>query len=136
MEVSAGERNYHIFYQLLTDDAIRQKWSLPTPDKLSYLSCEGQVATIEEMNDTKEFISVVHALGVFNFSENEINESWRMLAAILLLGTSISRRRRRPRGVVMRRLPREGGGFDCSSGGGTWDNRHYASPCYARTLKS
>ena len=65
--MSAGERNYHIFYQLLTDDSIREKWNLPTADKLSYLSCEGQVATIEEMNDTKEFVSVVHALGVFNF---------------------------------------------------------------------
>ena len=45
-----------------------------------------QVATIEEMNDTKEFAAVTHALGVFRFDETEIAGAWRMLASVLLLG--------------------------------------------------
>ena len=86
VEVAAGERNYHIFYQMLTDEAIRKLHGLPLPAELSYLSNEGKVATIEEMNDTKEFAAVVHALGVFKFSPDEIAAVWRMLAAVLLLG--------------------------------------------------
>ena len=43
VEVSAGERNYHIFYQMLTDERIRAKWNLPPPTELTYLSSDGQV---------------------------------------------------------------------------------------------
>ena len=75
-----------IFYQMLTDDSIREKWGLPQASELAYLSSDGQVATIEEMNDKKEFAAVQHALKVFQFSEEEVAGVWRMLAAILLLG--------------------------------------------------
>ena len=27
-QVSLGERNYHIFYQLLTDEAVASRWGL------------------------------------------------------------------------------------------------------------
>ena len=98
VEVSHGERNYHIFYQLLTDEGVRRTWGLPEAANLAYLACEGHVATIEEMNDTREFAAVAHALGVFNFSADEIAGVWRLLAAVLLLGNVSFRPRAKEEG--------------------------------------
>lgn len=35
-----GERNYHIFYQLLSDEALRDKWGLSAAAEMQYLSVE------------------------------------------------------------------------------------------------
>ena len=71
---------------MLTDGAICERWKLGPAETFAYLSAEGEVATIEEMNDTKEFGAVKRALQTFRFSQEEVACMWRMLAAILLLG--------------------------------------------------
>ena len=86
VDVGPGERNYHIFYQMLTNSAICKQWGLGEASGYAYLSAEGAVATVEEMNDTREFASVQSALRTFRFSAEEVAAVWRMLASILLLG--------------------------------------------------
>lgn len=87
VDVGQGERNYHIFYQLLTDSAVRERWKLPTADKLAYLSYKGTVATVDGANDAKEFAAVKRALETFGVKTEDQKMVWQLLAAVLLLGT-------------------------------------------------
>jgi len=44
--VAAGERSYHIFYQMLSSPHLRQQWALPPAAECRYLHA-GTVATID-----------------------------------------------------------------------------------------
>ena len=48
VEISSGERNYHIFYQLLTDGALCDKWGLSSAEGMMYLSSEPPYVEVEE----------------------------------------------------------------------------------------
>jgi myosin-5 len=48
VEIASGERNYHIFYQLLTDGGIRGQWGLGAAEELVYLSSEPPLVEVEE----------------------------------------------------------------------------------------
>lgn len=86
VDVGQGERNYHIFYQFLTDSKIRERWKLPTADKLAYLSFKGTVASVDGANDAKDFVAVKRALETFGVKPDDQAKVWQLLAAILLLG--------------------------------------------------
>ena len=86
VDISSGERNYHIFYQLLTDGPTVSAWGLPEASALPYLAADGVVATVEGANDAKDFLAVRRALETFGFAAEEQQAVLRILAAILLLG--------------------------------------------------
>ena len=67
----AGERSYHIFYQLLTETALTTRWKLPTAKELRCLSHKGEVATLQGVSDAKEFALVRRALDGFGLSRSE-----------------------------------------------------------------
>ena len=62
VEISNGERNYHIFYQLLTDEAVRSKWGLDRDaSNHMYLSSEPPFVEVTRMQ-CNAMHAALHAL--------------------------------------------------------------------------
>ncbi|XP_028971418.2 unconventional myosin-X isoform X3 [Esox lucius] len=83
-----GERNYHIFYALLAgaDRDLREMYFLSTgPGSYHYLSQSGCVKN-SSLDDLQLYTSVMEALKVMEFSEEEIRDVFKLLSAVLLMG--------------------------------------------------
>ncbi|EPY53940.1 myosin-51 [Schizosaccharomyces cryophilus OY26] len=82
-----GERNYHIFYQLLAGCTLeqREKWYLGSPSEFNYLS-QGNCIDVEGVNDNNEFTTTASALSTVGILENQQEEVYKLLAALLHLG--------------------------------------------------
>nr|P10569.1 RecName: Full=Myosin IC heavy chain [Acanthamoeba castellanii]AAA27707.1 myosin IB heavy chain [Acanthamoeba castellanii] len=82
-----GERNFHIFYQLLAARARRPeaKFGLQTPDYYFYLN-QGKTYTVDGMDDNQEFQDTWNAMKVIGFTAEEQHEIFRLVTAILYLG--------------------------------------------------
>ncbi len=68
-----GERNFHVFYQLLAgaDAATKQEFGLRPPQAYSYLS-ESECFTVDGTNDAAEFKEMSHAMGVMGLSAQQV----------------------------------------------------------------
>ena len=116
VEIAMGERNYHIFYQLLTDEKLRDKWGLSAAADMQYLSAEPpfveveveeknekgrvvnttykmvqeegprRVATIAGASDAQDLAAVKRGLEAFKMDGGEMEEVWRVVSAVMLLG--------------------------------------------------
>uniref|UniRef100_A0A672H515 Myosin X, like 1 n=1 Tax=Salarias fasciatus TaxID=181472 RepID=A0A672H515_SALFA len=83
-----GERNYHIFYSLLAgaDRDHRDMYLLSDgPEAYHYLSQSGCVQD-SSLDDRQLFNSVMEALKVMEFSEEEIRDVFKLLSAVLQMG--------------------------------------------------
>ncbi|XP_029557863.1 unconventional myosin-X [Salmo trutta] len=83
-----GERNYHVFYALLAgaDEDHRELYFLTEgPESYHYLSQSGCVKD-RSLDDLKLYDSVMEALKVMQFSEEEILDVFKLLSAVLLMG--------------------------------------------------
>jgi myosin-1 len=83
-----GERNFHIFYQLLagaTDDVLQMLHLEREVFRYCYLS-EGGCSYVLTMEDDKQFHVTIKAMEVIGFSPEDISSVLEMLAAILNLG--------------------------------------------------
>ncbi|CAK1603416.1 unnamed protein product [Parnassius mnemosyne] len=82
-----GERNYHIFYSLVTGLSAdeKKKLDLGRPADYLYLN-SGNMLTCDGRNDAHEFADIRSAFKVLNFPENEVWGVFSLLAAILHLG--------------------------------------------------
>uniref|UniRef100_A0A8D3AFU5 Unconventional myosin-X-like n=2 Tax=Scophthalmus maximus TaxID=52904 RepID=A0A8D3AFU5_SCOMX len=83
-----GERNYHIFYALLAgaDKDHRDMYLLcEVPESYHYLSQSGCVQD-SSLDDKKLFDSVMEALKVMEFTEEEIRDVFKLLSAVLQMG--------------------------------------------------
>ncbi|KAM9803310.1 unconventional myosin-X [Syngnathus typhle] len=83
-----GERNYHIFYALLAgaDKDHRDMYLLSDgPESYHYLSQSGCVQD-SSLDDKQLFDSVMEALQVMEFSEEEIRDVFKLLSAVLQMG--------------------------------------------------
>lgn len=82
-----GERNYHIFYSLVTGLPAdeKKKLELSHPADYSYLN-SGNMLTCDGRNDGLEFADVRSAFKVLNFPEDQVWGIFSLLASILHLG--------------------------------------------------
>uniref|UniRef100_A0A7N6BUA5 Myosin X, like 1 n=1 Tax=Anabas testudineus TaxID=64144 RepID=A0A7N6BUA5_ANATE len=71
-----GERNYHIFYALLSGEPA---------ESYHYLSQSGCLKD-KSLNDKELFNSVMEALKVLEFTEEEIRDMFKLLSGVLQLG--------------------------------------------------
>ncbi|XP_035529572.1 unconventional myosin-X [Morone saxatilis] len=83
-----GERNYHIFYALLagTNKENKSLYFLEeSPEAFHYLSQSGCLKD-KSLNDKELFNSVMEALKVLEFTEEEIRDMFKLLSGVLQLG--------------------------------------------------
>lgn len=83
-----GERNFHIFYQLLAgaDASMKQEFNLRSPKDYAYLANSG-CFTVDGTNDAAEFKDTMHAMGVMGLTKDQQHLVCKALAAILSLGS-------------------------------------------------
>ena len=84
-----GERNFHIFYQLLlgTDVEMQQKYHLNTtkPHDYYYVG-QSDCLVVESKNDEEDFEEVVESMSNLGFEDHERHSLWTIVSAILHLG--------------------------------------------------
>eukprot|EP00004_Rigifila_ramosa_P018167 TRINITY_DN448_c0_g1_i1.p1 TRINITY_DN448_c0_g1~~TRINITY_DN448_c0_g1_i1.p1 ORF type:complete len:1798 (-),score=640.82 TRINITY_DN448_c0_g1_i1:131-5497(-) len=87
VQQNKGERNYHIFYQLLSGlkDTQKIQYRLKTAHEYEYLN-KSECFTVESIDDAAEFRETANAMEVMGFGESERESIFRIVAAILHLG--------------------------------------------------
>ncbi|KAI1876072.1 uncharacterized protein JN550_001568 [Neoarthrinium moseri] len=88
VHINSQERNYHIFYQLLTgaDRGMRQDYLLGNMEVEDFAYTRDGHHTITGVSDMDEWNSLLEAFHVMGFSDKEQNAILRTVAAVLHLG--------------------------------------------------
>lgn len=79
------ERNFHIFYQILSDSATREKYKLETVDRYEIVNKSG-CTRIDGVDDKKEFLYTIECMKKIGLNENEIDFVLSTVAGLLHLG--------------------------------------------------
>ena len=89
-ELTIKERNYHVFYFLLScgDDKLLSELHLCNdPKKYKYLNTgSGQIMTVPTINDKELFDELKSCFESTGFTDEEIKTIFKVVAAVLLLG--------------------------------------------------
>ncbi|CDO95925.1 unnamed protein product [Kluyveromyces dobzhanskii CBS 2104] len=82
-----NERNFHIFYQFTkgASDTYRQNFGVLQPDQYVYTSASG-CTSVDTIDDLKDYQDTLNAMKVIGLSQDEQDQIFRMLAAILWIG--------------------------------------------------
>ncbi|KAL2297316.1 hypothetical protein Nmel_016615 [Mimus melanotis] len=83
-----GERNFHIFYQLLEggeEDLLRRLGLEKNPQQYHYL-VKGHCARVSSINDKNEWKIMRRALSVIGFNDSEVEDLLSIVASVLHLG--------------------------------------------------
>ncbi|XP_037532423.1 unconventional myosin-Ie [Nematolebias whitei] len=82
-----GERNFHIYYQLLggASGEQRENLGITTPDYYFYLNQSGTY-TVEDVNDKKDFSDTMGAMSVVGLSLDNQDSVLQLVTGILHLG--------------------------------------------------
>ncbi|KAG9494320.1 hypothetical protein GDO78_001923 [Eleutherodactylus coqui] len=85
--IMEGERNYHIFYCMLLgmSSEEKKKLKLEKSSDYKYLTM-GNCTSCDGRDDTRDFAQVCSAMKILLFSEQDLMEINRLLAAMLHLG--------------------------------------------------
>ncbi|KAJ0004385.1 hypothetical protein NQD34_010599 [Periophthalmus magnuspinnatus] len=85
-----GERNFHIFYQLLEggEDELMKRLNLDrNPQSYNYL-VKGNCPRISSISDKNNWKTVMNALPVIGFTEDDVRNALNIIASILHLGNT------------------------------------------------
>eukprot|EP01133_Synstelium_polycarpum_P004330 gene4330-5057_t len=82
-----GERNFHIFYQLLAGASAQEKrdFVLSSPDSFYYLN-QSECYTVDGVDDAADYKEVRNAMKVIGLSDDEQNILMRIVACVLHIG--------------------------------------------------
>ncbi|XP_031834732.1 unconventional myosin-Ie [Nomia melanderi] len=82
-----GERNFHVFYQLVTgaNQQMKSEFGLTDLDYYQYLSYGGN-HRVEGVSDAHEFQETLKGLSVMGISDSEVTDIFRIVAGILHVG--------------------------------------------------
>ncbi|SCU78439.1 LAME_0A04500g1_1 [Lachancea meyersii CBS 8951] len=82
-----NERNFHIFYQFTkgASDNYRQIYGIQPPEQYIYTSASG-CTSVDTIDDLKDFKDTLKAMQVIGITQQEQDEVFRFLAAILWIG--------------------------------------------------
>ncbi|XP_047676445.1 myosin Ic, paralog b isoform X3 [Tachysurus fulvidraco] len=85
---SNGERNFHIFYQLIEggeEDLLRRLGLERNAQQYQYL-VKGNCPKVSSINDRNDWKMVRKALSIIGFSDDEVEELLNIIASVLHLG--------------------------------------------------
>jgi myosin heavy subunit len=82
---NTNERSFHIFYQLLSNKEARLKYHLEDIDSYNYVNHSG-CTVVPGVNDAKEFEETKKSMEVIGLSQEEQENVFATVAAILHLG--------------------------------------------------
>lgn len=82
-----NERNFHIFYQFTkgASDNYRQTFGVQLPEQYVYTSAS-KCTSVDTIDDVKDFEATIKAMQVIGLAQEEQDQIFRMLAAILWIG--------------------------------------------------
>ncbi|KAL2297686.1 hypothetical protein Nmel_016240 [Mimus melanotis] len=82
-----GERNYHVFYELLAGLPVEQKEEMYLQEAESYFYLnQGRACDVLGKEDSRDFLVLVQALEGISLSDDQLSSTWAVLAAVLQLG--------------------------------------------------
>ncbi|SCU93908.1 LAFA_0F18866g1_1 [Lachancea sp. 'fantastica'] len=88
VEQGSQERNYHIFYQMLSGMSAQElrKFGIDSSSIRDYRYLRGSNASIPGVDDTQDFHALLASFKVIGFAENEVNAVLTCIAIVLLIG--------------------------------------------------
>lgn len=86
---SAGERNFHIFYQMLQGAPADMVSEFALKDPSKYVLLSSEYRKVPGMDDKQEFQTVCESMNIVGISATDQRSVWRMIAFILELGNLV-----------------------------------------------
>ncbi|XP_031220572.1 myosin-15 [Mastomys coucha] len=81
-----GERNYHIFYQILSGKQELQNMLLVSTNPSDFHICSRGVVAVESLDDAKEFLATEKAIDILGFLPDEKFGCYKLVGAIMHFG--------------------------------------------------
>jgi len=82
-----GERNYHIFYQLIfgADQRMQQQYQLYSPENFHYMN-QSNCYNVDDIDDPRDFADTVKAMNTIGISQQEQDAIFAIVSGILHVG--------------------------------------------------
>lgn len=79
-----NERNFHIFYQILSNDESKFKYHLLEAENYKFLNY--RFIKCRDIDDSKEFNILLNAFKVMGFTDDKVDDIFKIVSSVLHLG--------------------------------------------------